>query len=129
MVTSKVLFYICFFLICRMKSIVDHFKMALDCFFAVWFVVGNVWVFGGHSSSHDAPNLYRYESTSFLFPFLLCTIWMLTFSSSSCSQVMYRVPCIQLYWLCFAFHSMCNYLLLLPLHYINHGLQRGYVPW
>nr|ACG27213.1 hypothetical protein [Zea mays]ACG34323.1 hypothetical protein [Zea mays] len=33
--------------------------MALDCFFAVWFVVGNVWVFDGHSSAHDAPNLYR----------------------------------------------------------------------
>ncbi|URE14877.1 zinc finger family protein [Musa troglodytarum] len=43
----------------RIHSIVDHFKMALDFFFAVWFVVGNVWVFGGHSSSHDAPNLYR----------------------------------------------------------------------
>ena len=34
--------------------------MALDCFFAVWFVVGNVWIFGGHSSAADAPNLYRY---------------------------------------------------------------------
>lgn len=40
--------------------LVDHFKMALDCFFAVWFVVGNVWIFGGHTSSSDAPNLYRY---------------------------------------------------------------------
>lgn len=36
--------------------------MALDCFFAVWFVVGNVWIFGGHSSSSEAPNLYRYEN-------------------------------------------------------------------
>lgn len=37
--------------------------MALDCFFAVWFVVGNVWVFGGHASSaNEAPNLYRYRS-------------------------------------------------------------------
>lgn len=34
--------------------------MALDCFFAVWFVVGNVWIFGGHSSAAEAPNLYRY---------------------------------------------------------------------
>jgi hypothetical protein len=32
----------------------------LDCFFAVWFVVGNVWVFSSRSSAHDAPNLYRY---------------------------------------------------------------------
>ncbi|CAK9174651.1 unnamed protein product [Ilex paraguariensis] len=33
--------------------------MALDCFFAVWFVVGNVWIFGGHSSPSVAPKLYR----------------------------------------------------------------------
>ncbi|XP_042378863.1 E3 ubiquitin-protein ligase At1g12760-like isoform X2 [Zingiber officinale] len=43
----------------RINAIVDNMKMALDCFFAVWFVVGNVWVFGGRSSPHDAPNLYR----------------------------------------------------------------------
>ncbi|KAM7509459.1 hypothetical protein LguiA_019912 [Lonicera macranthoides] len=43
----------------RLIVLVDNFKMALDCFFAVWFVVGNVWIFGGHSSSSDAPNLYR----------------------------------------------------------------------
>ena len=44
---------------CRAQAFADHFKMALDCFFAVWFVVGNVWVFGRRSSAHDAPNLYR----------------------------------------------------------------------
>jgi hypothetical protein len=43
----------------RIHALVDNFKMALDCFFAVWFVVGNVWIFGGRSSSSDAPNLYR----------------------------------------------------------------------
>lgn len=44
--------------------------MALDCFFAVWFVVGNVWIFGGHSSAHEAPNLYRYfYQSDFCFPF------------------------------------------------------------
>ncbi|CAL9771735.1 unnamed protein product [Musa acuminata subsp. burmannicoides] len=65
----------------RMKSMVDHFKMALDCFFAVWFVVGNVWVFGGHSSSHDAPNLYRlcivflaFSCIGYALPFILCAI-------------------------------------------------------
>lgn len=47
-------------LFCRLNGLVDHFKMALDCFFAVWFVVGNVWIFGGHSSPSDAPKLYRY---------------------------------------------------------------------
>ncbi|XP_073050938.1 E3 ubiquitin-protein ligase At4g11680-like isoform X2 [Primulina eburnea] len=43
----------------RLKAFVEYFKMGLDCFFAVWFVVGNVWIFGGHSSSTDAPNVYR----------------------------------------------------------------------
>nr|GMD83837.1 E3 ubiquitin-protein ligase At1g63170 [Ipomoea batatas] len=43
----------------RLKALVEYFKMALDCFFAVWFVVGNVWIFGGHSSSSEAPNMYR----------------------------------------------------------------------
>lgn len=47
-------------LLCRLNVLVDHVKMALDCFFAVWFVVGNVWIFGGHSSPSDAPKLYRY---------------------------------------------------------------------
>lgn len=46
-------------LVSRLTMFVDHFKMALDCFSAVWFVVGNVWIFGGHSSSAEAPNLYR----------------------------------------------------------------------
>ncbi len=43
----------------RVGIMVERFKIALDCFFAVWFVVGTVWVFGGHSSSSEAPNLYR----------------------------------------------------------------------
>ncbi|CAL9211215.1 unnamed protein product [Musa hybrid cultivar] len=65
----------------RIHSLVDHFKMALDFFFAVWFVVGNVWVFGGHSSSHDAPNLYRlcivflaFSCIGYALPFILCAI-------------------------------------------------------
>jgi hypothetical protein len=44
----------------RVGTLVERFKIALDCFFAIWFVVGNVWIFGGHSSSSEAPNLYRY---------------------------------------------------------------------
>lgn len=51
----------------RLSAMVDHYKMALDCFFAVWFVVGNVWIFGGHSSSSEAPNLYRYVHNCFSF--------------------------------------------------------------
>ncbi|KAK1420999.1 hypothetical protein QVD17_23022 [Tagetes erecta] len=63
----------------RLNMLVDHFKMALDCFFAVWFVVGNVWIFGDHSSSADAPNLYRlcivflaFSCMGYAMPFILC---------------------------------------------------------
>ncbi|KAF2323304.1 hypothetical protein GH714_034538 [Hevea brasiliensis] len=33
----------------ELNGLMNHFKMALDCFFAVWFVVGNVWIFGGYA--------------------------------------------------------------------------------
>ncbi|KAH7574194.1 hypothetical protein JRO89_XS03G0264100 [Xanthoceras sorbifolium] len=63
----------------RLKVLVEYFKMALDCFFAVWFVVGNVWIFGGHSSASDAPNLYRLcivflviSCVGYAMPFILC---------------------------------------------------------
>lgn len=53
---------------CRLNGLVDHFKMAIDCFFAVWFVVGNVWIFGGHSSPSDSPKLYRSASSTLYCP-------------------------------------------------------------
>ncbi|CAK7353476.1 unnamed protein product [Dovyalis caffra] len=63
----------------RFKVLVEYFKMALDCFFAVWFVVGNVWIFGGHSSAEEAPNLYRlcivfltFSCIGYAMPFILC---------------------------------------------------------
>ncbi|GAB4854174.1 hypothetical protein Ancab_022759 [Ancistrocladus abbreviatus] len=63
----------------RLKALVEYLKMALDCFFAVWFVVGNVWVFGGHTSSAEAPNLYRlcivfliFSCIGYAMPFILC---------------------------------------------------------
>ncbi|KAJ0961475.1 hypothetical protein J5N97_001979, partial [Dioscorea zingiberensis] len=63
----------------ELNAFVDHLKMALDCFFAVWFVVGNVWIFGGHSSAADAPNLYRlcivflaFSCIGYAMPFILC---------------------------------------------------------
>ncbi|KAF7817209.1 E3 ubiquitin-protein ligase [Senna tora] len=63
----------------RLKALVDYFKMALDCFFAIWFVVGNVWIFGGHSSANEAPNLYRlcivfltFSCIGYAMPFILC---------------------------------------------------------
>nr|GMC65262.1 E3 ubiquitin-protein ligase At1g63170-like [Ipomoea batatas] len=65
----------------RIASFLEHFKMALDCFFAVWFVVGNVWIFGGQSSSADAPNLYRlcivfltFSCIGYAMPFILCAM-------------------------------------------------------
>lgn len=63
----------------RLSRLADHLKMALDCFFAVWFVVGNVWIFGGHSSPSDAPKLYRlcivfltFSCIGYAMPFILC---------------------------------------------------------
>ncbi|KAF6140999.1 hypothetical protein GIB67_002455 [Kingdonia uniflora] len=63
----------------RVNMLVDHYKMGLDCFFAVWFVVGNVWIFGGHSTSSEAPNLYRlclvfltFSCIGYAMPFILC---------------------------------------------------------
>ncbi|XP_012078623.1 E3 ubiquitin-protein ligase At1g63170 isoform X2 [Jatropha curcas] len=63
----------------RLKTLVEYFKMVLDCFFAVWFVVGNVWIFGGHSSANEAPNMYRlcivfltFSCLGYAMPFILC---------------------------------------------------------
>uniref|UniRef100_A0A2P2JC86 Zinc finger family protein n=2 Tax=Rhizophora mucronata TaxID=61149 RepID=A0A2P2JC86_RHIMU len=63
----------------RLKRLVDYYKMGVDCFFAVWFVVGNVWIFGGHSSASQAPNLYRlcivflsFCCIGYAMPFILC---------------------------------------------------------
>ncbi|KAE8674316.1 hypothetical protein F3Y22_tig00111758pilonHSYRG00042 [Hibiscus syriacus] len=63
----------------RIKTLVEYFKMVLDCFFAVWFVVGNVWIFGGHSSASETPNMYRLcivfltiSCIGYAIPFILC---------------------------------------------------------
>ncbi|KAH7280815.1 hypothetical protein KP509_36G015300 [Ceratopteris richardii] len=63
----------------RLDMHIERFKIALDCFFAVWFVVGNVWIFGGHSSSREAPNLYRlcivfltFSFIGYAMPFIIC---------------------------------------------------------
>ncbi|XP_010913034.1 E3 ubiquitin-protein ligase At1g63170 isoform X1 [Elaeis guineensis] len=65
----------------RLSALVDHYKMALDCFFAVWFVVGNVWIFGGHSSSSGSPILYwlciaflTFSCIGYAMPFILCAM-------------------------------------------------------
>lgn len=63
----------------RLKALVEYVRMALDCFFAAWFIIGNVWIFGRHSSSSGAPNLYRlcvvylsFNSIGYAMPFILC---------------------------------------------------------
>ncbi|KAK3437007.1 E3 ubiquitin-protein ligase At1g63170 [Eucalyptus grandis] len=63
----------------RLKALMEYFKMGLDCFFAIWFVVGNVWIFGGHASANDAPNMYRlcivfltFSCIGYAMPFILC---------------------------------------------------------
>ncbi|WCJ40660.1 RING/U-box superfamily protein [Euphorbia peplus] len=63
----------------RLNRMMDHLKIALDCFFAVWFVVGNVWIFGGHSNPADAPKLYKlcivfltFSCIGYAMPFILC---------------------------------------------------------
>ncbi|CAK9172278.1 unnamed protein product [Ilex paraguariensis] len=65
----------------RLSALVNHFKVALECFFAVWFVVGNVWIFGGNTSLSDAPNLYRlcivfltFSCIGYAMPFILCAM-------------------------------------------------------
>nr|GEW80339.1 E3 ubiquitin-protein ligase At1g63170 [Tanacetum cinerariifolium] len=50
-----------------LKVPVEYFKMSLDCFFVVWFDVGNVWIFGGQIVA-DAPNLYSKDRPPMLAP-------------------------------------------------------------
>ncbi|XP_047341611.1 E3 ubiquitin-protein ligase At1g12760 [Impatiens glandulifera] len=63
----------------RLKAFMEYYKTAVDCFFAVWFVVGNVWIFGGHSSPSEAPNMYRlclvflaFSCIGYAMPFIIC---------------------------------------------------------
>ncbi|CAK8568694.1 unnamed protein product [Lathyrus sativus] len=63
----------------RLKILMEYFKIVLDLFFASWFVIGNIWIFGGHSSANEAPNLYRlcvvfltFSCIGYALPFILC---------------------------------------------------------
>ncbi|KAE8664150.1 Detected protein of unknown function [Hibiscus syriacus] len=54
--------------------------MGAKAYFFVWFVVGNVWLFGGNSSSGDS-NLHRlcvmflvFGYLDFIMPFILCLV-------------------------------------------------------
>ncbi|KAM0824997.1 hypothetical protein ACQ4PT_069852 [Festuca glaucescens] len=89
----------CITISCPRPSILAyHSKTAVDCFFAVWFVVGNVWIFGGRGTSsdaQDAPNMYR-----------LC----LAFLALSC--VGYAVPFIMCAAICCCFPCLISVLRL-----------------
>lgn len=78
---------------CRLKALVEYVRMALDCFFAAWFVIGNVWIFGRHSSSSGAPNLYRYLLSFAAFAalcFVLCLCFLFNHSPfHGCSTNLY----------------------------------------
>ncbi|KAL8239124.1 hypothetical protein R6Q59_015691 [Mikania micrantha] len=71
----------------RFKVFIEYLKMGLDCFFAVWFVVGNIWIFG--SSFSDAPNLYR---LCIVFLTLSCIGYAMPFIL--CATVCFCLPCI-----------------------------------
>ena len=42
-----------------MVMVVERYKVSIDCFFAVWFVVGNIWVFGSNTVAQVSPHLYK----------------------------------------------------------------------
>ncbi|KAK2392200.1 E3 ubiquitin-protein ligase [Trifolium repens] len=63
----------------RLKILMEYLKIVVDIFFAIWFVIGNIWIFGGHSSANEAPNLYRLcvvfltlSCIGYAMPFILC---------------------------------------------------------
>lgn len=95
------------------------FKLMLDCFFAVWFVVGNVWIFGSRSSAHDAPNLYRYVVLR--LQFLIIHNSDVLFFVCYHFQDLYSISCVRLHCLCAAFHFMYNDMLLPALYNIHSG--------
>ncbi|OMO57989.1 E3 ubiquitin-protein ligase [Corchorus olitorius] len=73
-----ILFQHCFLPYPTLSRSLERFKWMLKAYFFIWFVVGNVWLFGGYSSS-GAPNLRRlcvmflaFSYLEFTLPFILC---------------------------------------------------------
>ncbi|KAH7427654.1 hypothetical protein KP509_10G053900 [Ceratopteris richardii] len=73
----------------RIVKHVERFKLVLDCFFAIWFIVGNVWIFGGHSSVDEAPKLYR---LCVIFLVLCCISYAMPLVI--CASICCCLPCI-----------------------------------
>ncbi|XP_044510361.1 E3 ubiquitin-protein ligase At4g11680-like isoform X2 [Mangifera indica] len=63
----------------RCSHLMNKCRTSLELFFAIWFVMGNVWVFDSRFGSfHRAPNLHvlcisllAWNALSYSFPFLL----------------------------------------------------------
>ncbi|XWS17209.1 hypothetical protein CRYUN_Cryun33cG0048700 [Craigia yunnanensis] len=75
-----ILFQHSFFPYPTLSRLLERFKWMLKAYFFIWFVVGNVWLFGGYSSSR-APNLHRlcvlfivFSYLEFTMPFILCAV-------------------------------------------------------
>lgn len=64
---------------CRDSHLMNKCQTSLELFSAIWFVMGNVWVFDSRFGSyHRAPKLHvlcvsllAWNALSYLFPFLL----------------------------------------------------------
>ncbi|XVF34773.1 hypothetical protein REPUB_Repub18cG0087600 [Reevesia pubescens] len=74
------LFQHCFLPYPTLSRLLERFKYMLKAYFFIWFVLGNVWLFGGYSSS-GAPNLRRlcvmflvFCYLEFAMPFILCAV-------------------------------------------------------
>ncbi|KAH8518909.1 hypothetical protein H0E87_000676 [Populus deltoides] len=65
--------------VCRCSILMHKCRTSLELFFAIWFVMGNVWVFDSRFGSyHRAPKLHvlcisllAWNALSYSFPFLL----------------------------------------------------------
>ncbi|XP_027940229.1 E3 ubiquitin-protein ligase At4g11680-like [Vigna unguiculata] len=65
--------------VCRMSHLMNKCRTSLELFFAIWFVMGNVWVFDSRFGSFEqAPKLHvlcitllAWNAVCYSFPFLL----------------------------------------------------------
>ncbi|XVE98227.1 hypothetical protein REPUB_Repub03eG0087600 [Reevesia pubescens] len=75
-----ILFQHCFLPYPTLSRLLERLKWMLKAYFFIWFVIGNVWLFGGYSSS-GSPNLRRlcvmflvFSYLEFSMPFILCAV-------------------------------------------------------
>ncbi|XVF88473.1 hypothetical protein PTKIN_Ptkin19aG0054200 [Pterospermum kingtungense] len=75
-----ILFQHCFLPYPTLSRLLERFKWMLKAYFFIWFVIGNVWLFGGYPSSR-ALNLHRlcvmllvFSYLEFTMPFILCAV-------------------------------------------------------